>query len=99
MATMDDIELLQDYAEHGTEESFAMLVTRHAGLVYSTALRRGRGHHLAEEGTQTGFLLLGREAGRMGEKTVISRSLYPAPPLVAPAAPHTTAPPRRRQRG
>src|SRR5882672_4167458 len=83
MATMDDIQLLQDYAEHSSEESFGLLVTRHAGLVYSTALRRVRDHHLAEEITQAVSLILARKAGKLGEKTVLSGWLYRATQFAA----------------
>src|SRR6266849_4759907 len=95
MATMDDIQLLQDYAEHGSEESFAMLVTRHASLVYSTALRRVQDHHLAQEIPQAVFLILARKAGKLGDKTVLSGWLYRATQFAAADAHKLQA---RRQR-
>jgi hypothetical protein len=35
---MDDLQLLQAYAAHGSEDAFRSLVERHLGLVYSSAL-------------------------------------------------------------
>ena len=61
MPESDDIALLQQYAENGSESAFAALVERHVNLVYSVALRsvgqcaRRRGnragglHHSGEE--------------------------------------------------
>jgi hypothetical protein len=37
MPEMDDITLLREYAETGSEAAFAVLVERHVNLVYSTA--------------------------------------------------------------
>lgn len=57
-----DSELLSDYVAKGTERSFADLVERHIGLVYSAALRIVVDPHLAQDVTQTTFSVLAREA-------------------------------------
>ena len=53
---MDDRELLQEYAQHGTEGAFAEIVNRHFNMVYSAALRQVRDPHLAEDIAQGVFL-------------------------------------------
>jgi len=51
--TMEDKALLQEYARSESEPAFTALVERHAGLVYSSALRLMRDPHLAEDGANS----------------------------------------------
>ena len=55
-AAIDDLTLLRDYAERGSERAFAELVGRHMPQVYAAALRRVNGDRaLAADVTQTVF--------------------------------------------
>jgi RNA polymerase sigma factor (sigma-70 family) len=73
---IDDMDLVRQYARCKSEEAFAALVSRHVSLVHSVALRHVRDAHLAEEITQTVFLILARKAGSLSSRTVISGWLY-----------------------
>ena len=68
---MDDVALLRQYVEEGSQEAFAELVRRHVGLVYSSALRQTRDPHLAEDLTQAVFIALARGAHKLGRDQLL----------------------------
>jgi len=82
----DDMALVQEYAAQNSEEAFATLVSRHVNLVHSAALRQVRDPHLAEEITQTVFIILARKAGSLGSKTILPGWLYRTANYVSAAA-------------
>ncbi len=80
MQPMSDAQLLRQYAERGDESSFAELVARHAGLVYSAALRQVDSPDLARDITQNVFTDLARKArsvaGKLSEHSSLVGWLY-----------------------
>src|ERR1700733_11632724 len=83
MQELDDNGLLREYAEHGSEEAFATLVTRHVNKVYSVALRHTGNPHQAEEITQAVFVILARKSRHLGRRVVLSGWLYQTARLTA----------------
>ncbi|MCW5558603.1 MAG: sigma-70 family RNA polymerase sigma factor [Verrucomicrobiae bacterium] len=71
-----DQSLLQSFAQHRCEDSFAALVSRHINLVYSAALRQVSDPTLAEEVVQSVFTDLARSAPTFGPQTAIQAWLH-----------------------
>src|SRR6266571_3766168 len=93
---MDDMELMQEWVDHGSEDAFRSIVDRHVNLVYSTARRLVSNPHEAEEVTQTVFILLARKAHSLSKETVMAGWLYRATRFAAAQMLRTES--RRHQR-
>jgi len=83
MPEMDDITLLREYTETGSEAAFAALVERYINLVYSAALRSVGNAHAAEEITQAVFIILAKKARSLSNRAVLSGWLYQTTRLTA----------------
>jgi RNA polymerase sigma factor (sigma-70 family) len=70
-----DIELVRQYRE-GSQAAFRELVRRHLNMVFSAARRQTRSPALAEEVTQSVFIKLATDAGRIGERTPLAAWLH-----------------------
>ncbi len=79
----EDIELLRQYAETGSDEAFKTLVIRHAGMVHGAALRMVRSESLAQDVTQAVFILLARKGSSLRSGTVVAGWLYRTTRFVA----------------
>jgi RNA polymerase sigma factor (sigma-70 family) len=75
MQNPSDAKLLAEYAQGRSEDAFSEIVTRHADLVYSTALRHINSTDLASEVTQTVFIDLARKSPELAGKLAPNASL------------------------
>jgi len=71
-------QLLSEYAATQSEDAFAQIVNRHAGFVYSAALRQTGNPTTAEEITQAVFVILARKATSLSRETVLQGWLFRA---------------------
>ncbi len=69
-----DCELLELFARERDQQAFAQIVQRHAGLVYSAAMRQV-GPGLAEDVSQAVFFILARKAHQVDGRTLASKQL------------------------
>src|SRR5437879_5499669 len=76
MGTMNDWELIQQYAKSRSEAAFAELVRRHLAWVYSVALRKVGQPQIAEEVAQSVFVLLAFKAGGLPSGTILGGWLF-----------------------
>ena len=67
----DDMALIGEFARSNSEAAFAELVRRHINLVYSVARRHVGNSHLAEDITQSVFIILARKADTLGPGTIL----------------------------
>lgn len=70
-SSQSDLELVREYARTGSEAAFSELARRHVNLVFSVALRQVRDRAVAEDVTQSVFLILARKAASLGEGTIV----------------------------
>ena len=82
MQAKSDVQLLRQYAGQKSEPAFGEVVHRHAGLVYSAALRQAGSPDLAGEIAQRVFIDLARKArslaGKLREDASLAGWLYRA---------------------
>lgn len=93
---MDDRALLREYAENGSDEAFAELVSRRVDFVHSAALRQVGDPHLAEEVTQAVFVILAQKAGKISDQSILTGWLFKTTRFAALAQIRAEA--KRRQR-
>src|ERR1051325_2945372 len=79
----DDVELLREFVERGSEEAFRSLVERHTGMVHGAALRVVQNQTTAEEVTQAVFIILARKARSLRHNTLLAGWLYRTARFVA----------------
>ena len=83
MNELTDSQLLERFAQGGSDEAFTALVDRHINLVHSAALRGVSRPDQAEEITQAVFIILAHKAASLGATTVLSGWLYRTARLTA----------------
>ncbi len=72
---MSNDELLKEFRA-GSKVAFDALVARHIDWIYSAALRQVHDSHLADDVTQTVFVLLAKKGGTIGEGRALEPWLF-----------------------
>lgn len=68
---MDDQQLLNDYAQTGSQVAFSEIVARHIDWVYSVSRRRVIDAALADDVTQAVFIILAKKAEKLPPGTIL----------------------------
>ena len=76
MPDLNEMDLLREYADSGSETAFAGLVQRHINLVYSVALRYTGNSPDAQDVTQAVFIILAQKAASLRQRTTLTGWLY-----------------------
>lgn len=76
MPDVDDIALLREYVDAGSESAFATIVQRRVNLVYSVALRLTGNSEDAQDVTQAVFVILAKKGAGLRPKTILTGWLY-----------------------
>lgn len=76
MPDVDDMALLREYVDAGSESAFAEIVQRRVNLVYSVALRLTGNSQDAQDVTQAVFVILAKKAPALRPKTILAGWLY-----------------------
>lgn len=71
-----DGQLLERFIARRDDESFEVLVRRHAPMVWGVCRRMLRRHHDAEDAFQATFLVLARKAGTVNHRETVAHWLY-----------------------
>lgn len=95
---MDDRALLEQLVETGSNDAFGELVRRHIDMVYSAALRQTGEHALAEDVTQSVFVLLARKGRSIRESEALAGWLLAATRFTAINAIRAESRRRRHER-
>jgi RNA polymerase sigma factor (sigma-70 family) len=83
MMPESDSDLLRQFVEKTSDTAFAELVARHVNLVYSVALRQAGNAHLAEEITQTVFIIFAQKAATLRHEQALTSWLFQTTRLTA----------------
>ncbi len=73
---MTDRELLNQYVQAGSKDAMCELVRRHSGMVHATALRELGDSHLADDVTQSVFIVLMRRARELTGRETLGGWLF-----------------------
>ncbi|MEO7714801.1 MAG: sigma-70 family RNA polymerase sigma factor [Capsulimonas sp.] len=80
--SISDRTLLRRYTQQESDDAFAALTARHRAMVYATCLRDLNDAALAEDATQTVFLILTRKASSLRNEATLAAWLYKTARLV-----------------